>query len=93
MGDLIGLAIRILRSRDDIRNMFASSYEYVFVDEFQDTTNEQYTLLKLMFQNTATKVLAVGDLNQSIMLWAGARQTIFKDFLNEFSAQSKLLVK
>ncbi|HAS6736609.1 TPA: AAA family ATPase [Vibrio parahaemolyticus] len=93
MGDLLVLAMRILREREDIRNMFSYSYAYVFVDEFQDTTNEQYELLQLLFQNSETKILTVGDINQSIMLWAGARQTVFSDFLNDFSAQKKLLVK
>lgn len=93
MGDLLVLAIRILRAREDLRSMFSYSYAYVFVDEFQDTTNEQYELLQLLFQNTDTKILTVGDINQSIMLWAGARQTVFTDFLKDFSAQNKFLVK
>ena len=93
MGDLLVLAIRILRAREDIRTMFSYSYAYVFVDEFQDTTNEQYELLQLLFQSSETKILTVGDINQSIMLWAGARKTVFPDFLNDFSAQNKFLVK
>ena len=93
MDDLMMLAIRILRARTDIRDIFSCSYGYVFVDEFQDTTNEQYELLQLLFQNTDTKVLTVGDIYQSIMLWAGARQTVFKDYLTDFSATSKFLVK
>jgi DNA helicase-2/ATP-dependent DNA helicase PcrA len=93
MDDLLVLAISILRVRDDIRAIFSYSYDYVFVDEFQDTTNEQYELLQLLFQNTPTKVLTVGDIYQSIMLWAGARQTVFKDFLTDFAAENKFLVK
>ncbi|HAS6164689.1 ATP-dependent helicase [Vibrio vulnificus] len=93
MNDLLALAIRILREREDIRIMFSCSYAYVFVDEFQDTTNDQYELLQLLFQSSETKVLTVGDINQSIMLWAGARQTVFTDFLSDFSAKKKLLVK
>lgn len=87
MDDLLVLAIRILRAREDLRTMFSYSYAYVFVDEFQDTTDEQYELLQLLFQNSDTKILTVGDINQSIMLWAGARQTVFTDFLNDFSAK------
>lgn len=93
MGDLVALSIRILKSRADIKDIFSYSYDYVFVDEFQDTTDEQYELLKLLFKNTDTKILTVGDINQSIMLWAGARQTVFKDFLSDFSATNKFLVK
>lgn len=91
--NLLTLAIKILQARDDIRKMFSSSYSYVFVDEFQDTTDKQYKLLHLLFQNTTTKVLIVGDINQSIMLWAGARRTIFADFKKDFLAECKFLVK
>jgi superfamily I DNA/RNA helicase len=52
MDSLLLLAIKILHIRLDIRNAFSYSYDYVFVDEFQDTTDEQYELLKLLFQNT-----------------------------------------
>lgn len=93
MGDLLVLATNILRTREDLRTMFSYSYSYVFVDEFQDTTSEQYELLQLLFQHSETKILTVGDINQSIMLWAGARKTVFTDFLNDFSAQNKFLVK
>lgn len=93
MGNLLGLAISILKARDDIREIFSYSYEYVFVDEFQDTTDQQYELLQILFQNTETTVLTVGDINQSIMMWAGAKKGVFNDFLSDFSATSKFLVK
>lgn len=93
MDNLLVLATNILRARADIRLIFSCSYDFVFVDEFQDTTDEQYVLLKLLFKNTNTTVLTVGDINQSIMLWAGARQTVFNDFLHDFGATNKFLVK
>ncbi|WP_217494996.1 UvrD-helicase domain-containing protein [Marinomonas sp. FW-1] len=93
MNDLLRMAIKILRARTDIRDLFSYTYCYVFVDEFQDTTNEQYELLQLFFQNTSTKLLTVGDLYQSIMLWAGARKTVFNDFLIDFSATKKIMAK
>ncbi len=93
MDGLLALANRILRIRPDIRDIFSYSYSYVFVDEFQDTTDEQYELLLQLFKNTETKLLTVGDLYQSIMLWAGARKTVFSDFLTDFSAKNKYLIK
>lgn len=93
MASLLALAIKILKARGDLCDFFSYSYSYVFVDEFQDTTNEQYALLQLLFQNTGTKVLTVGDINQSIMLWANAKVGVFNDFLADFSAQKKLLAK
>ncbi|MGY8871553.1 MAG: UvrD-helicase domain-containing protein [Pseudomonadales bacterium] len=93
MDDLLVLSISILKERNDICDMFSSSYGYVFIDEFQDTTDNQYNLLKLIFKDTETVVLTVGDIYQSIMLWAGARRTVFDDFLIDFSAENKFLVK
>lgn len=93
MERLIDMAIIILKEREDVRAMFSNSYSHVFVDEFQDTTNKQYELLKLLFQGTPSKLLSVGDINQSIMLWADARETVFDDFLNDFSAEQKYLLK
>lgn len=93
MSDLLALAINILKVRPDIRDIFSSSYDFVFVDEFQDTTNEQYSLIQLLFLGSDTKILTVGDINQSIMLWAGASKTVFSDFLNDFDATNKFLVK
>lgn len=93
MGKLPSLALKIVRQREDIKNIFSMAYDYVFVDEFQDTTDEQYALLKLLFCRTSTNVIVVGDINQSIMLWAGARSSVFTDFLNDFKATKKLLLK
>ena len=93
MNDLLSLAITILKARPDIRNVFFYAYSHVFIDEFQDTTNQQYELLQLLFQNSDSSLLTVGDINQSIMLWAGARKTVFTDFLNDFKATNKFLVK
>ncbi|MBH0029811.1 ATP-dependent helicase [Pseudoalteromonas sp. SWYJZ98] len=93
MSELPTLALKIIAQREDIKSIFSMSYEYVFVDEFQDTTNQQYSLLKQLFCNTTTKIITVGDVNQSIMLWAGARPSVFTDFSNDFAAEKMLLLK
>ncbi|MEY8215529.1 MAG: UvrD-helicase domain-containing protein, partial [Colwellia sp.] len=92
MGSLVNLAIEIIKSREDVCNLFSMSYSHVFIDEFQDTTNSQYRLLQELFKGKGTILLAVGDINQSIMLWADARTTAFEDFTNDFVAQRKLLL-
>lgn len=89
--DLRSYAIKIVRLRPDIADVFAISYSHVFIDEFQDTRAEQYELIKLLFLNKGTIMIAVGDINQSIMLWAKASPTVFKDFQHDFSAKNKFL--
>ena len=48
-----------------LKNKYISKYKYIFVDEFQDTNELQYEILKMLI-NSDTKVFAVGDLDQSI---------------------------
>lgn len=93
MDKLLAMSIKILKERDDIRRIFQLTYSHVFVDEFQDTTDEQYELIKLLFQCNETKLLTVGDIYQSIMIWAGAKKSVFQDFLSDFSANSMFLIK
>ncbi|HHJ3136353.1 TPA: UvrD-helicase domain-containing protein, partial [Escherichia coli] len=92
--DLIrNLAVEILKNRADIADLFSFTYPYVFIDEFQDTRSDQYELIKILFKDRGTKLLAVGDINQSIMLWAGARKTVFEDYEREFKTTKKLLMQ
>ena len=75
-----------------IRIAIQLTYSHVFLDEFQDTTDIQYMLVKACFLNSSCNMTAVGDNKQRIMLWAGARRTIFRDYYNEFHADGKRLI-
>lgn len=61
-------------------------YEYIFVDEFQDTNLLQYDLLKKM-TSKKTKVFAVGDPDQSIYQFRGATPQIIDHYIKEFNAK------
>lgn len=63
------------------------TYSDVFLDEFQDCTDEQYELIKLAFLGTSVRLTAVGDNKQKIMGWAGALDGVFQTFTSDFSAQ------
>jgi len=69
-----------------------STYSYVFLDEFQDTTSIQYDLVKTCFMNTNIKVTAVGDEKQTIMSWAGALDNIFNIYKTDFAAVEYQLI-
>jgi superfamily I DNA/RNA helicase len=84
--DLVPLAIQILRQSKVARNAIIQTYSDVFLDEFQDCTDKQYELLKLVFQGKAIRLTAVGDTKQRIMGWAGALDGIFQTFASDFSA-------
>ena len=87
------LALEIIHARPDIADLFSLSYSHVFIDEFQDTRLDQYQLLQCLFNKKNIKLVAVGDINQSIMLWAKASPTAFKDFEKDFNPEKKFLIK
>ena len=62
------------------------TYSYVFMDEFQDTTNLQYNMVKRIFQKSGSIVTAVGDTKQTIMQWAGALPGIMRNYKTDFDA-------
>lgn len=80
------LAEYVLKENPTLRSYLQKTYDYVFLDEFQDTTTIQYDLLNTCFHGSDRVLTAVGDDKQRIMTWAGARKTIFEDFLKENSA-------
>lgn len=84
--DLVPLAVQILKKSSIARNAIRQTYSDVFFDEFQDCTEVQYELVKLAFQGTSIRLIAVGDTKQKIMGWAGALDGIFETFVGDFSA-------
>lgn len=86
------LAEYIIRTNPKIKHCLQTTYKYVFLDEFQDTTNLQYELVKQCFLESGSIITAVGDNKQRIMLWAGARKNIFNDFEKDFKSKTKNLI-
>lgn len=86
------LAEYLIRTNRYIKKAIEMTYSHVFLDEFQDTTSIQYDLVKACFFKTETIITAVGDGKQRIMLWAGARKSIFEDFQNDFFSQKRTLI-
>jgi DNA helicase-2/ATP-dependent DNA helicase PcrA len=77
-----------LLGRDaNIREHYQSRFRYILVDEFQDTNRLQYQWLKLLAGNENC-VFAVGDDDQSIYAFRGARVGNMRDFEKEFSIQN-----
>lgn len=88
---LVPFALEILKSTPYVRNVIRQTYTHVFLDEFQDTTRDQYSLLRELFKGSRTFLTAVGDGKQRIMSWAGALDGILGTFADDFSAKSLLL--
>ena len=86
------LATYIVDTNPMIKRAIQATYSYVFLDEFQDTTELQYLFLKSCFKDSKSIITAVGDYKQRIMVWAGALKTVFDDFRSDFNADDFNLI-
>jgi superfamily I DNA/RNA helicase len=86
------LAAYLLRENPKLLVALRSTYPFVFMDEFQDTTAAQYDLISTCFDGSSSLLTAVGDSKQRIMLWAGAMPDVFEKFQHDFSAGRRDLV-
>ena len=86
--DMVPLANDIVSQSEIARNSIRQTYSDVFLDEFQDCTATQYSLVINAFQGTGVRIVAVGDTKQKIMGWAGALDGIFVNFGADFQALS-----
>lgn len=84
IGRLAGLLLRVNpMARDALR----LTYSHLFMDEFQDTTQIQYDLVRTIFLGTDVVITAVGDNKQQIMRWAMAMDDPFAAFDADFGAK------
>jgi superfamily I DNA/RNA helicase len=84
--DMVPLANKIIDRCPVARNSIRQTYSHVFLDEFQDCTKTQYTLIKNAFLESNIRLIAVGDTKQKIMGWAGALEGVFLEFEKDFNA-------
>lgn len=80
--DLLLKTYELLRTDEAARQKIQKRFAYILVDEFQDTNNLQYEVLKLMRGND--NLFVIGDPNQSIYGFRGASGTIFAQFMQDF---------
>ena len=82
--DLLFNTVLMLQKVPRIAEQFKHRFRYVFVDEYQDTNDVQYELLKLLI-NEDKNVTVVGDDDQSIYGWRGANIKIIRNFHRDFA--------
>lgn len=70
--DLIVMPTRLLQENAEVRDKWQNRVRYLLVDEYQDTNTAQYTLVKLLV-GVMGQFTAVGDDDQSIYAWRGAK--------------------
>ena len=83
--DLLFNAVYLLQKVPKLAEQLAYRFRYVVVDEYQDTNDVQYELLKLLINKETKNVTVVGDDDQSIYGWRGANIQIIRDFHRDFA--------
>ncbi len=81
--DLLLKPIELFASNDRVLQKYKKQFDYILVDEYQDTNKAQYEVLKLL-TTTRTKVCVVGDDAQSIYGWRGAEIKNMLNFEKDF---------
>jgi DNA helicase II / ATP-dependent DNA helicase PcrA len=81
--DLLLKAVDLFRDHADVRSRWSGRFHYLMVDEFQDTNRSQEELIRLL-AGAKQNVCVVGDEDQSIYGWRGARAGNLKRFTQDF---------
>ncbi|HEO1076249.1 TPA: DNA helicase PcrA [Streptococcus agalactiae] len=90
--DLIMMTLRLFDQNKDVLAYYQQRYQYIHVDEYQDTNYAQYQLVKLLasrFKN----ICVVGDADQSIYGWRGADMQNILDFEKDYPQAKVVLLE
>ena len=92
-GELMLRSYELLRDNDPIREHYRRRFRHILIDEFQDTNKLQYAWIKQLAGPVAQDggaVFAVGDDDQSIYAFRGARVGNMADFVREYQVQHQI---
>ncbi len=83
-GDLIIRTAELLKASDEVREYFQEYFQYILVDEYQDTNHAQYVLVKTLSAKRRS-LCVVGDPDQSVYGWRGANIRNILEFEKDFT--------
>lgn len=90
--DLIMNTIDLLQKNPEILSYYQNKFQYIHVDEYQDTNHAQYILVNLLAQRLQN-ICVVGDADQSIYGWRGADMQNILDFEKDYPQSHTILLE
>lgn len=91
--DMINWVIKAFKENESIRSQYASQYNHILVDEYQDTSGTQNKIISLLYEEDYTEsIFVVGDDDQSIYRFQGANVENMIGFANTFAHQLQTVV-
>lgn len=90
--DLIFKTIELFKKCPEVLDYYAEKFKYIYIDEYQDTNDAQYEIIKLL-ASKYRNVCAVGDIDQSIYGWRGANISNILNFENDFGNSKIILLE
>ncbi len=90
--DLLTQAVHLFRTVPEVRAAYQEHYHHILVDEFQDTNQAQYQLIKLLAGERAN-LFCVGDPDQSIYRFRGADYRNINSFLKDYPENRQILLE
>ena len=90
--DLLLLPIELFKKNPDILEKYQNLYQYILIDEYQDTNEAQYILTKLLSEKNR-KITCVGDDSQSIYSFRGANYKNILNFEKDYKDAKTILLE
>lgn len=90
--DLLQKTVLLLEKSEDVRNWYQNKFKYIHIDEYQDTNAVQYRLAELLCAKH-NNIAVVGDIDQAIYGWRGARIFNMLRFEKDFANSTLILLE
>ena len=89
--DILVYTYELLKEREDIRKAWQQKFPYILIDEFQDINKIQYEIVKMLAGETKN-LFIVGDDDQSIYKFRGARPELMLNFPKDFENTRQVIL-
>ncbi|MDD6763178.1 MAG: DNA helicase PcrA [Clostridiales bacterium] len=90
--DILMLTVKILKNNPDVAEKYQERFQYILVDEYQDTNNTQYAMIGILAQGYGN-ICVVGDDDQSIYKFRGANVNNILDFESDYADAKKVMLE